>query len=126
MTSLHLGTEDFQGVVFTHDGRVRLDLTDGGLDRLAGVVRQFELAKREPEQRAMWLRNISDVELVELATGRWGGPEQDVLDEAVRHLQAMAEKLHPALGAVRAAGLIDQAAGEQPADGSTETAGSGE
>ncbi|WP_030236723.1 hypothetical protein [Streptomyces sp. NRRL S-350] len=112
MTSLHLGPEDYEGVVHDHTGRIRLDLTDAGTQRLAGAVRQFDAARREPGQRAEWLRSLPDVELVELATGRWGGPEDDVLEEAVRRLQVLAEKLRPAVDAVRAVGLVDQAAEE--------------
>ncbi|GLW57850.1 hypothetical protein [Kitasatospora phosalacinea] len=113
-TSLHITPKDYEGLVVTHDGRLRVDLTDGGLGRLAGVIRQFELSKRDPEQRAAWLRSITDVELVELATGRWGGPEQDVQDEAIRRLQALTEKLRPTVEVLRDAGLLDQAV-EQPA-----------
>ncbi|MFI9163532.1 hypothetical protein [Kitasatospora aureofaciens] len=57
----------------------------------------------EPEQRAVWLRNLPDAELIEVALGRWGGPEPDVLDEAVRRLQDVVAKLRPVVGLVTAA-----------------------
>ncbi|MET9611737.1 hypothetical protein [Kitasatospora indigofera] len=53
------------------------------------------------EQRAAGLRGLVDAELIELALGRWGGPESDVLDEYVRRLQDMLAKLRPALAAMK-------------------------
>lgn len=115
MTSLHLGPEDYEAVVHNHEGRIRLDLTDVGAQRLAGAVRQFEAARQEPGNREEWLRSLPDAELVELALGRWGGPDVDVMEEAKRRFLEAAEKLRPAVDAVRAAGLVDQVAEEQAA-----------
>jgi hypothetical protein len=107
-TSLTLTPDDFEGAVFTHEGRLRLDLTDGGLDRLAGAIQQYQLAKLDPAKRAEWLSNIPNAQLVELAVGRWGGPEEDVLQEAIRRIQVIGEKLRPAFAAARAAGLVEE------------------
>ncbi|MFJ1753345.1 hypothetical protein [Kitasatospora sp. NPDC088134] len=65
------------------------------------------------------------MELVELASGRWGSPEQDIVDEVGRRLQVIAERPSPALAAMEATGLVGLGAEEQSAGGSAETAGGG-
>ncbi|MEU7093044.1 hypothetical protein [Kitasatospora aureofaciens] len=100
MTTLHMTSDDYVSHATGADGAFAIELTEQGMRRLASAVRQHEQAMTEPEQRAVWLRNLPDAELIEVALGRWGGPEADVLDEAVRRLQDLVAKLRPVVGLV--------------------------
>ncbi len=95
MTTLHMTSDDYLSHASGADGAFAIELTEQGMRRLASAVRQHEQAMAQPEQRAVWLRNVPDAELIEVALGRWGGPEPDVLDEAVHRLQGVVAKLRP-------------------------------
>lgn len=103
MTTLHLTRADFTALQAGADGSVTIDLTEGGTRRLVEEgARQAAVLEHQGERRAAWLRSLSNAELVELATSRFGGPEPDVAAEAMRRAREIAERLRPVLAAIMA------------------------
>lgn len=108
MTTLHFTADDVAGVAAGANGSVTIELTDAGARRLVTAAQRHRaVLQAEEEQRAAWLRSLSDVELLELATSRFGGPEPDVVAEAARRMHEAAEMLRPALAALRSAGVLE-------------------
>ncbi|MET9818359.1 hypothetical protein [Streptomyces sp. NPDC006355] len=108
MTTLHLTRAEVAGIQAGADGSVSIDLTVAGTRRLAEAgVRQAAILEQEGDRRAAWLRSLTNAELVDLARSRFGGPEPDVLAEATRRMREMADRLRPALAALRGAGVLE-------------------
>lgn len=101
MTTLHLTRADLAGLQAGADGSVTIDLTETGTRRLAAEgVRQAAILQHQDDRREAWLRSLTNAELVELATSRWGGPEPDVAAECGRRAREIAARLRPVLAAL--------------------------
>ncbi len=111
-TTLHLAAEDVAGMSAGANGAVRIELTDAGARRLVTAAdRHRAVLQVDQERRAAWLRSLTDTELVELATSRFGGPEPDVMAEGVRRVREALEVMRPALDALRGAGVLEAGRG---------------
>ncbi|MFM9594065.1 hypothetical protein ACKI16_24055 [Streptomyces scabiei] len=103
MTTLHLTRADFTGLQAGANGSVTITLTEDGTRRLVEEgARQAAVLEHQGERRAAWLRSLTNAELVELATSRFGGPEPDVAAEAMRRAKEIADRLRPALATLMA------------------------
>lgn len=103
MTTLHLTRADFTGLQAGANGSVTITLTEDGVRRLAEEgVRRAAILEHQEERRAAWLRSLTNAELVELATSRFGGPEPDVAAEAMRRAKEIADRLRPVMTALMA------------------------
>ncbi|GAB2327898.1 hypothetical protein AB0N20_22500 [Streptomyces griseoincarnatus] len=111
-TTLHLAAEDVAGMSAGANGAVRIELTDAGARRLVTAAdRHRAVLQVDQERRAAWLRSLTDAELVELATSRFGGPEPDVMAEGVRRVREALEVMRPALDVLRGAGVLEAGRG---------------
>ncbi|MEW2633327.1 hypothetical protein AB0903_17145 [Streptomyces sp. NPDC048389] len=107
MTTLHLRPEHVTGVAAAADGGVTIDLTDAGARHLVEAAARHATALQDRDTRhATWLRGLSNEDLMELATSRFGGPDPDVVAEATRRMNGMMERLRPTLEAMQSAGLV--------------------
>lgn len=101
MTTLHLSRADLTGLQAGADGSVTIELTEAGTRRLAETgARHARILEHEGNRRAAWLRSLTNADLVELASARFGGPEADVAAEAMRRAREIAERLRPGLAAL--------------------------
>lgn len=106
-TTLHLKRGDFTEVTAAADGGLLVELTEDGDRRLVDQhARRAAALEERADQRAAWLRSLPVEELVALAQAPLGGPAADVWAEGARRLRENAERLRPALDALRALGLI--------------------
>lgn len=110
MTTLHLSADDVAGMTAGANGSVTIELTDAGARRLVTAADRHRAVLRvDQERRAAWLRSLTNAELLQLATSRFGGPEPDVAAEAVRRMREALEVIRPALDALRSAGVLEEA-----------------
>ncbi|MER7841655.1 hypothetical protein ABTY98_38665 [Streptomyces sp. NPDC096040] len=106
-TTLHLERGDYTEVTAAADDGLLVELTEAGDRRLLDQhVRRAAALDESADQRAAWLRSLSTDELVALASSRLGGPAPDVVAEGARRMQEAAERMRPALEALRSLGLV--------------------
>lgn len=107
MTTLHLDRGDFAGLAAGANGSVMIELTEVGERRIIEEAgRRAAFLEAQDERRRVWLRSLSNEELMRLATSRFGGPEPDVAEEGARRIRAVLERIGPAMAALRSAGLV--------------------
>jgi hypothetical protein len=103
MKTLHLTRADVASLRAGADGSVTIDLTEAGTRRLAVEgARQAAILESTDDIQAAYLRSLTNAELVELATSRFGGPEPDVAEEVRRRMTEAAEWLRPVMAALTA------------------------
>ncbi|WP_327594725.1 hypothetical protein [Streptomyces chartreusis] len=106
-TTLHLKRGDYTAVTAAADGGLLVELTEDGDRRLVDQhPRRAAALEERADQREAWLRSLPVEELVALAQAPLGGPAPDVWAEGVRRMRENAERLAPALAALRSLGLI--------------------
>jgi hypothetical protein len=107
VTTLHLERGEYAEVSATADGGLLVELTEAGERRLVEqCARRAAALEERADQRAVWLRSLSTDELVALATSRLGGPDPELVAEAARRAREAAERMAPALEALRSLGLL--------------------
>ncbi|MGQ5656751.1 hypothetical protein ACUJ8H_43165 [Streptomyces sp. EKR5.2] len=113
MTTLYLSGRDIAALSSGPDGAMAVELTeDGERSLVAAAARLVAVASVPPAQRrAAWLKELSNEDLVDLAMGRLGAPDQDVMTEVVRRMKDMLEQLSPVLSAIRTAGIVPASEG---------------
>jgi N-methylhydantoinase A/oxoprolinase/acetone carboxylase beta subunit len=105
--TLHLERADYARMTSAAGGGLLVELTEAGELRLVDRAARFAAALEEGgDRREAWLRSLTNEELVALASSRLGGPAPEVVAEAARRMEEIMDRLGPALGALRSAGVI--------------------
>lgn len=107
MSTLHLSKHDIASMAVNADGSVTINLTSEGESSLLDCAAlRVSARQREGERRRVKLRALSTPELVDLATKRFGGPDELMMEEMKRRMDLALATIRPAFEALRSAGVL--------------------